>query len=394
MDASQTQRDARAARRSARTGDGSKGQGDPDDAEGGGRGNGLTPVAVTARLSVLERHFLEQLKRGIVPSREALKTFCAARGLSLPSRSKLRRLRYQWRVSAVFSRWQKPQAWMGASIWKPGVIQVDVAYFMKRHLVQNQQRKYFFCAVDCLSGKLGVVAMVTKNRSDWQRALLFLLTSGQMEISHVLSDRDGAVTSKAFRKQLRDRYGIGWSFLYSRSHAFRSERMISYCKSKLAMALGFNEKGDFCWTRHVESVVSHYNSQLIDGTNIVRNSVNKQNYGSLLEQLRGSNDPWMLHNISTSRNFSPWLKARLWKFREGQKVLLARQADYEAKGQQTKQGGSFFKRSVEGSWAPKVRTITQLWLKDSKFFVTPTYSLQGLNGKFYENEILPADFAK
>jgi hypothetical protein len=34
--------------------------------------------------------------------------------------------------------------------------------------------------------------------------------------------------------------------------------------------------------------------------------------------------------------------------------------------------------------------VTQLWLKDSRYFLTPTYRVSGLDGFFYPSEILPA----
>lgn len=178
----------------------------------------------------------------------------------------------------------------------------------------------------------------------------------------------------------------------SRSHAFRSERMISYLKTHLTLAMRTSQDG--VWIDKIPGILAEYNSRLIPGTTIRRDSVTKENYYSLLEELTKSTDPTMLFNLSRSHSFSPWLQGKLWKYSIGQKVLIAREADYEAKGQQTTKGGSFFKRSIEGAWAPTVRTIKDLWLKDSKYFLTPVYEIQSLHGLFYESEVLPALFAE
>lgn len=170
--------------------------------------------------------------------------------------------------------------------------------------------------------------------------------------------------------------------------------MIRFLKSRLSLALQLGYPKDLVWIDKIEGILADYNAGFIKGTDIPRDSVTKENFFSLLEKLTKSSDPTMLFNLSSSHNFSPWLQGKLWKYKIGDKVLVAREADYEAKGQQTTKGGSFFKRSVEGSWAPPVRTVTDLWLKDSKYFLNPCYQVSGLNGKFYQSELLPALFAE
>jgi hypothetical protein len=272
---------------------------------------------------------------------------------------------------------------------KPGTVMIDMAYYMKRFLVANQQRKYFLCGVDCLTSRLFCVPCVSKNGEAWEKAILQMVEENS-GIAHLISDRDGAVVSKAFRKRIKAVHGITWSFLMSRSHAFRSEIMIKFLKRSITQSLRFNPKGDNCWTKNVSGILKAYNSRVIPGTTRPRDSVTKHNYMEMLEELRGSTDPTMLFNISTSTNYSPWLKSKLWNFKENDRVLVAREADYKAKGQQTTKGGSFFKRSVEGSWSPVVRRVTQLWLKDSRFFLTPVYRVSGISSLLYETELIPA----
>jgi hypothetical protein len=373
-----------------------------DEKEGGG--GALLPSARMATMtttttttttipSQLEDYYLEKIKQGNMPTVPEMQAFCSSRGLECPSVGQLRRLRYRWKVTAVLSGWKGTSRFMSSSIMKPGVVMIDLAYFMKQYLVANQQKKYFLVGVDLLTGRLFCVPTPNKKRASWEKAIMEMVQTNA-GIGHIITDRDGAIVSLPFRKRIKREFGINWSFLMSRSHAFRAERMIYYLKRRLTQALKFNEKGDNCWIKHIPAILSEYNSKVIPGTTRPRDSVTKDNYMSMLQELRGSQDPTMLFNVATSNNFSPWLQQKLWNFAPGDRVLVARESDYEAKGQQTQKGGSFFKRSIEGSYSPVVRTVTRLWLKDSRFFITPVYSVSGLQGKFYQSELIPALFAE
>jgi hypothetical protein len=90
---------------------------------------------------------------------------------------------------------------------------IDLAYFMKDHVVKNKQNKYFLCGVDILSGQLSCVAVRTKTRISWEWAILQMVNHSHQYIAHVITDRDGAIVSKAFRRRLKMEHGISWSFL-------------------------------------------------------------------------------------------------------------------------------------------------------------------------------------
>ena len=370
---------------------------------GGGGGGGVSSgssslmasssSSSSSSTSLLESFYWEKIQKGNMPTVSDLQAFCASKGLVCPSIAQLRKLRYRWKVTAVLSGWKGTRRFMSSSIMKPGVLMVDLAYYMKQFLVANAQMKYFLVGVDLLSGRLFCVPTINKKRSSWERAILEMVAAND-GVSHIISDRDGAIVSLQFRKRIKRDYGINWSFLMSRGHAFRAERMISYLKRRLTQALKFNEKGDNCWTQHIPAILQEYNSRVIPGTTRTRDSINKHNYVEMLQELRGSEDPFMLFNVSSSTNYSPWLQQKLWNFAIGDRVLVTRESDYEAKGQQGKKAGSFFKRSIEGSFAPTVRRVTQMWIKDSRFLITPVYSVSGLTGKFYETDLIPALFAE
>jgi hypothetical protein len=337
----------------------------------------------------LDAYMLQQFTEGLLPSLRKIKSWAEEQSVTLPPTRKLRQLRYNWKESAVLSGWKGTRHYAGAAIAKIGTIQLDLAYFGKKYLVRNRQKKYFLCAVDILTGKLAVVATTRKDRKAWEGAILEMIRNGSYEyIAHIMTDRD-SIVSKDFRRRLKLEHGINWSFLPSRSSAFRSERMIAFCKRRFSLAASLSK--DHVWIDKIDGILAEYNSQNIPGTDIPRDSVTKENFMSLLEKLRNSKDPTMFHHLSTSHNFSPNLQAKLWKYKLGQRVLVAREADYEAEGQKS---NSFFKRSVDGSWAPTVRTVTDLWMKDSRYRLTPTYAVSGLVGKFYESELLGISFAE
>jgi len=244
--------------------------------------------------------------------------------------------------------------------------------------------------VDILSGRIECRPTTTKNGQAWEAAIMSVIRTSDMYITHLICDRDGVVLSSRWRKNLKRNYNISVSFLMARSKAFKSEIMIKYMKRKLSMSLQSNEKGDNSWIRHIDNIVDKYNSQPVPGTAIPRSAVNKHNYLDLLTALRKSTDATALFNISTSTNLSPWLSKKLFKYKINDLVLVARAADHTAKGQKT---DGFFKRSVEGSFSSTVRRVTGLVLKDSHFFLTPTYRVSGLGRNlYYESELAPCLF--
>jgi hypothetical protein len=204
------------------------------------------------------------------------------------------------------------------------------------------------------------------------------------QVRCIISDRDAAVTSKKFRRGIYNKYGIGWIFLKSRGKSFRAEKMIGYVKTHLSMAMKAHP-GEKNWTRFLEGIVKYYNSQHVTGTNVIRSSVNKENYMKLLEQLYNSKEPTLMFNVATSRNFLPKTQRMLWKYAVGDVVLLYRKSNYKLKQ------SIFSKNSVLGAFDDTTpRTIKSLYLKaNGLLFLTPVYRLAGLNDYYYESELRP-----
>jgi hypothetical protein len=344
----------------------------------------------TVAVRDIKTFFLSKLKHGLLPSIKDVKQFCVEESIPIPPEAKLRRLRYNWKVAAVLARWSGAKRYQSASIMKPGNLQIDMAHMMPRHANQNKQCKYFLVAKDNLTGCLFCVPCVSKTRDSWQSAILTMIRTSGAYICHLTSDRD-AITSGSFRRNLKINFGISWSYLPSRGHAHLAESAIAFYRRRLALAVGFNKRGDFCWIKHVDGITKDQNSKFIKNTSIRRDSVTKENYFSVLEELYNSTDPTMLWNITSGQSFSPWMQRKFWRWKVGDSVLVAREADYTAQGQKT---SAFFKRSEKGAWNSKVRKITGLFLKDSKFMLSPCYEISGIKGKIYESETSAVPFSE
>jgi hypothetical protein len=169
--------------------------------------------------------------------------------------------------------------------------------------------------------------------------------------------------------------------------------MIRFLKERLSLALRAN--GDGRWVHLVPGICREYNHQLIRGTTVRRSQVDQFNYLRLLEQLYRSPEPTMRFNMAETFRYPSRLSRFLWKYKVGDRVLLARRVDYQLKGKHT-----FEKPSVTGSFGPTVYVVTSCTTKKNwQLFLCPVYTLSrrsdgvALTGKFYEVELAPADFA-
>ena len=142
------------------------------------------------------------------------------------------------------------------------------------------------------------------------------------------------------------------------------------------------------WVDAAKVVVSDYNSQLIPNTQIVRSSVSKQNYMSLLEELFKTDEPTGLMNIANQSTFPSPIAKLLFRYSVGDWVLLARRADYTLKDKSV-----FEKPSERGSFGPREYQIIDRRIKQSaNYFITPVYALTSkqtgrLSSYFYDTEV-------
>jgi hypothetical protein len=164
--------------------------------------------------------------------------------------------------------------------------------------------------------------------------------------------------------------------------------MIRFLKERLSTAERAN--GDGRWVPHLEGVLLDYNRKLIAGTKIRRNSVNQDNYLSLVGQLSGADEPSMLFNMAETFRAPSGLARFLWRHAVGDPVLLARRVDYDLKKR-----NYFEKASVKGTFGPTVYKVKACRTKLSgDLFICPVYELHGLTGLYYESELSPANYAR
>jgi hypothetical protein len=338
----------------------------------------------------LENYYFKHAKKGIVLTFKELRKFCSAKGLRI-KKSSITSLRYKFKELAIFSRYRNRHHYMGSSIEKPGVIQIDLGYFRKDLKAFNRQVKYLLVGVDCLSEKLSCIPMTNKKQETWKRAIHLMQKNDYNFITTLISDRDSSIGGKAFQERLKEEEGINWIHLRTRSKAFRVERMLRFIKTRLSTALSLNEVGDLNYLQHLPGILSDYNSRFIKGTKIRRKDASKKNYMKILRQKLKMRDPESYFNTSVMSNFSPTMASKIFKYKKGDKVLLATYVDYSKKPLL----GTFEKKSVTGSFGKRVYTVVRSLLKsNSNFFLSIVYQLSGLKGYFYETELAPALFSE
>lgn len=266
----------------------------------------------------------------------------------------------------------------------------------------------FLVGVECVSGKLSVVACRGRTISSFERAITEMIEMNYGEIHTIVSDRESAFTSLKFRRGIRKKYGISWTFLPNRNkvgrkkglaglgrqllllfpQAYRPERMIRFLKERLSMALRSGAVPKNRWWTLLDGIVSDYNRKFIPGTRLRRSAVNKNNFEECLSQLYKSKDPTMLFHVSTGKSFSPRNRKRLFALEVGARVLVRADANYKLAR------SSMDKRSVEGAYGRRSYRVTEQVLRScSNYYLTPCYRLAGLKGLFYQQELIEVPFA-
>jgi hypothetical protein len=204
------------------------------------------------------------------------------------------------------------------------------------------------------------------------------------DIRTIYSDRDVATSAK-FRRGIFQAHGVKWNYLRAFNKCHLAENAIRWFRQKISVAMEANPGAD--WTSFVRGVVDHYNSQPLPNSNVIRSSINRDNYMSKLSQIYKSSDPDLLFNVASGGNFTPETERVLFRYKVGDSVLLNRKFDYEDKG------GSFAKTSHLGVYSKTVYTIAKLVLKsNASLFLVPTYRLKNKLGLYYQDSLIRVPF--
>jgi hypothetical protein len=369
-----------------------------------------------SKLAAVESFFFRRAKVGLVPTLDDMVAFCKKRKISA-TREQLKGMRYRFKFAAIHTLPRSPSRYAGMSVPRYGLLMIDLANFdpsdpagtaagtaeggetetrrtrsrgaagaPPNKKKKSAPYKAFLIGVETLSQKLSCVPMRDRTSASWEAAVTKMIEESYGEIRTIVSDRDVAVTSQAFRRRIAREYSISWIFLRSRpAKAFRAERMIYFMKRRLSVALAANP-GTLDWSKYVAPIVAEYNARKIRGTGIRRSSVNKDNYMRLLEEIYRSEEPGLLLNIASGANFTPATRRKMWKYRVGDRVLLRRPLDYHL------DKSVFDKPTVLGSYGARTFVVQRLLLKsNANLFLTPVYGLSGIKEYYYESDLLPDD---
>ena len=245
--------------------------------------------------------------------------------------------------TAKYSEFRRPKRFQTLGDLRYGDWFIDYAEFHKDWAGSNGGCKGFLVAVENLTNRLFIKPTRAKAAKDWHEAIEnFLDVHGGVRI--IRSDRDSVATSPAFREAVETKFGIRWMFLVKGSKSYLAERYIRLAKETLskALLLGGTKK----WVQFVDPIVAAYNGEKIEGTSYSRNRVTQSNFLHFAGQLLRVKDPELSFNQCRVGPFKQEsINNRIFKFKVGDRVLLAVDADWK------KKRSGFYKRSVGGSFA-------------------------------------------
>jgi hypothetical protein len=166
----------------------------------------------------LEDYFERHAKKGIVLSPTQLAKYARSKGIVVGEHD-LRQMRQRFKASAFSSGYRKPRHHMTSSVQKYGVCMLDVAIFEKAHASSNSGCGAFMTAVEVVSQQLFALGMKDGKQASWEKAVTELAETKFHSMNVIVTDRDSAVKSQAFRDSIKERFGITWTHLRSRSKA-------------------------------------------------------------------------------------------------------------------------------------------------------------------------------
>ena len=290
-------------------------------------------------------------------------------------------------VVAQYARVSKrSKKYQTIGVLRPGVFFIDYAEYSKKWAPFNDGIAGFILAVENVTNRLFVVPCKTKGTRDWEKAVEHFINLTR-NVSIIYSDRDAVATSSEFRNNMYVKYGARWYFLKKGSKSYLAERYIGFVKTKLSQALQHNKSKR--WIDFVEPLCKEYNKEKVENTTYSRQAVSNANFDHFLSQIFKTKNPDLIFNSFKAGPFEQpeWNKIA-FKFDLGDKVLLARRANWKETNEKLK---TFDKISKIGGFGPTSFTISGRQLrstKDRKHFVA-CYSLteMGPSMHFYQDEL-------
>jgi hypothetical protein len=291
---------------------------------------------------------------------------------------------------AKFSNVQRPKHYQSMSILRPGIYFIDHGEFHKNLSGHNKGHTGFLVSVENLTNKLFVAPCRSKGTDSWLNAIQAFVEATR-NVRTIYSDRDSVATSPKFKTKMISAYGLRWYFLKKGSKSYLAERYIRFVKTKLSQAM--LQKRTKNWIQFVRPLVGEYNKQKIEGTTFRRQAVDKSNFSAFLSQLFRTDEPELLFNTSHAGPFlqEKWNR-QIFRFQVGQKVLLARQANWKKiEGDTDKKATVFLKASTVGGFGDQHFTVSGRQLRKQKglkdFVAVYSLAEMGPSLHFYEQEL-------
>jgi hypothetical protein len=341
-------------------------------------------------METVESHFKTKFdKTGVALTISQLLAFAKENNLSGVSRLGVAGFLRKQHDLAQFAVARKTREYQSSSVIRPGVYHLDFGEFKKNWVTQNSGHTGFLVAVENFTNKLFAIPCKGKGTDEWLRAVATFVASTR-NVRTIFSDRDSVATSAAFRDKIIKDYGVRWYFLKKGNKAFLAERYIGFLKTKLSQAL--LHKGGKNWVKFLEPICTEYNKEKIAGTSYTRRGVLRENFSHFLSQLLKTPEPELRFNSFKAGPFVnvEWNR-KIFKFNLGQKVLLARRANWKEHDEKLT---AFTKISSVGGFGSTVYTISGRQLRSNKNNNTyvPVYSLLELGPSlhFYVNELTAA----
>ena len=356
----------------------------------------------------LKAYFIDNLSNGILLSSNELLKYCKQRKWNLIDTSKIRRIRRYFKFVALFEPLRRKPKFCSVGILRYGLIFGDIG-FINQFKNSNNGYGAFLALKEVVSGQINAVEVKTKSIKDVYEALQKLISSGPFSFCHSLVfDRERSIVSKKFQSRLYKEYGIRIFFLKNRSKSFMGEVAVKYVKQQISMKQ--QASGNNRWIgRVLANIVTHYNSQKVPGTSYVRGNITRKNTLKFLAQKFKMKNPSLLFNSATLSNSSftnkRW-RNRLFRFKKGDKVLIARKVNYLDKPVRLNRSSStttnkdlpytraipskiissriFEKATLKGNYSSIIYTIEKSFLKsNSKFFWSVVYTLKETNDSIW-----------
>ena len=369
-----------------------------------------------ARLRTLYRN---SVMRGVPLSVDDLLDLASEKGLTV-SGEDVESLKKSSRATVVFTRYRKPVKFIAPSVLRYGTVSIDLAFFNsfrnadgKKVDWSNYNYGYvgFILAVEVLSGKMSIFPVKSGQQEEWKNAVRYFLTDKEFGFPGaraILSDRDSSVTGKKFRQHIEKTYGVTWVYLVTTSKSAYAERGIRTAKTAFSMGLrakiesgkgGAADRKKFNWADMVPNFLRWYNAQPVPNTGVPRSKVTAENEDDVLTAKMKAVDATVFSNtrqldelaLGSEENI-----ARAFKFNVGDRVVLARDADFDARISETpgkddrkKRKDIFEKRSVYGSYSDKIHVVSERMLKSARDqTLLPVYRLKDMDDVWlYERQL-------